>query len=176
MDLLTSVLKRLDELLNTDPANEEALKALFPVEDDELPAFRHWLKTVQIAASALVGSIDADVPPVKHYRGTPAGHKHAVALTWLDQVEAWALGRHAAEHGWIWECHSALELLLKANIAAIKANGEGRRFEARRCLWCDRLFVVELGKRGRPREYCRPSHRVRATEEREEERIRKGGL
>jgi len=219
---VAAVLKRLDELLNIDPADEDALIKLYPVEDD-LQAFRHWLGGFRLAAAVLVGSVDADRPPpmiteqeadqwglgaalqtlkdsdarlaelapdtyapnglvaelqgelravigreqiYRASREAPPGYMHMVALTWLDQVEEWAESHVTGEHRWIADCHSGLVAMLKQNIAVIEGNTRIPHFEARRCLWCDGLFVAEAGGKGRPREYCRPSHRVRASEAR----------
>lgn len=53
--------------------------------------------------------------------------------------------------------------LLSANIVTVMLTG--RHQEERRCLWCGQRFALNPGP-GRPRRYCRPSHRQRAYESR----------
>lgn len=68
---------------------------------------------------------------------------------------------------WLEQAEEVLRGVIVSNRSSLDYVGRGLRWEARRCLWskCNRLFIAELGKRGHPKEYCRPSHSVRVSEE-----------
>jgi hypothetical protein len=61
---------------------------------------------------------------------------------------------------WLADVEETLAAMLSANEAVLRGEREAPWYEGRRCLWCDRALIAEVGGRGRPREYCRPSCKV----------------
>jgi hypothetical protein len=97
---------------------------------------------------------------------------YPTALTVLDESPLWAEVRDrygVQAYRWLASAEDTLRGMLRSNADLLTARlmgkpWEPRWYEARECLWCHRLLIAELGGKGRPREYCRPSHRVRARE------------